>query len=362
MKKKLLIYNLLFISVLTVSAVAPAFEDTRYIKKAFSVGSNPNLEVSNKYGNIHIETWDTDSISFEVKINVTSNHLDKLSEMFHNVDVRFSNSSSYIAAETTWGNTGTLKGTKMDLKKMFGSNDRVAVTYTIKIPKNTDIELSNKFGDVYLPKQLQDVELDVSHGSIRGKNIGNAKMIRLKYGKLRLDKIEKGNLNLKFSDVNLEEAGKISIESSSSHIDIEEIQSLNLYSRHDRINIDKIESLNLNSSLTDLDIETLKREVNGTVKFGSLKIDQVATSFSSIDLKGGNTDILLDFTSGVGFNYTVWLENGKSFSVPAKLGSKEATQQNGDSFIYNGTFGKGSAAQNVKLNLKNSYVGFDLAD
>jgi len=48
-------------------------ERRKYINKSFPVTENTRIEIGNKYGSVHVKTWDKDSLRVRVKMTARAN-------------------------------------------------------------------------------------------------------------------------------------------------------------------------------------------------------------------------------------------------------------------------------------------------
>ena len=76
--------------------------DSKTYKKTFRVGNDAVLEVTNKYGNIHISHSHGDTISVRAEITASSNAEDKLDAMMSDVDVSISMTNETVRAVTSF--------------------------------------------------------------------------------------------------------------------------------------------------------------------------------------------------------------------------------------------------------------------
>ena len=56
------VFALLFIWVIALGTNAQSISDSKRIIRSFPVSRETSIDVSNKYGNITIETWNNDSV------------------------------------------------------------------------------------------------------------------------------------------------------------------------------------------------------------------------------------------------------------------------------------------------------------
>ncbi len=359
MKHILFIISLLLFAQFTW-ATEDVFEDSKVIQKSFKASTDFELEINSKHGNIDIETWDKDSISVTVTISVESQKLERLNKMMDQVDVRFTNHSDYLSINTEWGSSSN--GVRVDFMKIFDAQS-ISVNYKVKVPKNIELELENKFGDITLDNCTGKLKIDLSHGNFTARKITYAKSIKVQYGNIKIREIEKGDIISKFSDVSIDQAGSLNMDLASCDVEIEHIDFLVLKTIGDEIEIEEVGEINFSASLSDIEIEKLNTSINGNIKFGSLDIEEVATSFNGITLNGQNTDIQVDFTPNIAYNYNVHLEKGKSFSIPSDGNSLESDNVFDDIHQYQGLFTTipiGGKPANVTLNCKASYIRFGI--
>ena len=336
------------------------FEDSKTVKKTFKASADFELEVNNKHGKIEIENWDKDSISVEVIIKAESQKLEKLGRMMDQVNIRFTNHDDYLSVTTEWGSS--TNAMKFDIMGLFDSQT-ITVNYLIKAPKGIELEIENKFGDVQINECTGKFKLDLSHGNFTARKITNAKSLVVQYGNIKIKEIVKGDISAKFSDISIDVAGTINMDLASCDVEIEKIKSLVLKSLGDEIEIEEISEFNFSSSLSNIEVEKLTKTVTGNVKYGSLDIEEVVSSFMGITLNCQNTDVQIDFQPQIAYNYHVQLDKGKSFSIPSEGNSLEKDNVFDDVHQYEGLFATipvGGKPANVNVNSKSSYIRFGI--
>ena len=281
--------------LMTFSLNASISEQTKEITKSFLLSPDSYVEIENKYGDITIESWDIDSVRFEVIITARSQKEWNLEDMLQKIDVEFTSSSSFVLAETSWAdNVSFFKKGAYDIKQGFGSEDKIQVDYKVYLPSWVPLDISNKFGNVFIGKHLGDLEVFVSYGDFRAREIENGKKIEVKYGKLKVKKIKYANIKLgACKSADIDEAEQLVIESSSSEIEISEVVQLNIRSKHDEIIIDEIEEFQGQLALSDLEIKELSKNMSANVKMGSLRIIETDVMAEKISIEANKADIFL---------------------------------------------------------------------
>ncbi|MFT5601852.1 MAG: hypothetical protein ACI9N1_002101 [Flavobacteriales bacterium] len=358
--------NILFtISIMLYASVSFAggelFEDTKEFKKVVKSTDDFELEISNKHGNVVFEIWEKDSVSVEVIITAESQKLDRVNSILENINVRFSSNGDYLSASTEW--SSATRSVKNDVLGLFGEQS-VHVNYLIKMPAHIEVEVDNKFGNVTMGNVSGKLKIDVSHGNINLRKVKNAKTIKLQYGNFRAKELGDCDLDVKFSDIAIDKAGDLKLTSTSSEIEIEKVDKLVLKSVSDDIEIEEINELNFSATFSNIEIEKLNKSAGGTMKYGSIEIEEIRAGFRDITIDGQVTDIDLNFEEGVSFNYFVQLEKGKSFIIPSSVNTLDKDNTFDEIHQFEGSYAKGenSEASSVRVISKNSYIQFGKAD
>ena len=119
-------------------------EKTKTIHKNFSVNSNATLFLKNKYGNLHISTWNENTVDITVKITVKGDNLNKVEEKLNDINVLFEATQNLVEARTT------IEETKSSWS-FWGRNNNInyQINYYVKMPKTNNADL------FCLPTQLE---------------------------------------------------------------------------------------------------------------------------------------------------------------------------------------------------------------
>jgi uncharacterized lipoprotein YehR (DUF1307 family) len=181
---------LIFLSLFLITAALPAQEISKEFHKEFTAGSK-TLDISNKYGDVVIESWDKDQIVIDVKVTVEMSNKEKAQKFLDLIDVQFSEGASVISAKTIIDDKFNFTG--------WGDSRKFSIDYTVKMPVGTDLALSNRYGNTEIDELHGLMNLDIRYGNINAGKLtrGNVKPISnisIAYGKGSID--EAGWLNL----------------------------------------------------------------------------------------------------------------------------------------------------------------------
>ena len=159
--------------IITATAPLLAFpqfnEKPRVCKKVLKVLPETQIEITNKYGNVEIISWDKDSVVFNIKISVEERKLSKLEKTMEGVDFDFTNSSHFLIARTIVNSSqSTLEREFMKFKEsLLQSDGKVEINMTVWLPKKSTLKLDNKFGNIYIGEFYGNSEITLSNGVLK---------------------------------------------------------------------------------------------------------------------------------------------------------------------------------------------------
>jgi hypothetical protein len=281
------------------------FTESKQINKRFKATRETRVEITNKYGDIKINTWDKDSIVFEIKIRVEDKKLSKLEKLIEDVEIDFTGSQHFIIAHTKVGESRSgLEKEILNLKEsVFQSDGKIEIDYTVWMPKSNQLNVENKFGDVYIGDYWGDIEINLSNGNLKSHDFSGKTRLILSFGDATINKMKSGTLDCNYSEIYIKEAEKLQITSKSSEFEITEITEINADSRRDKFRIYLINNLTASGSFTNYRITEFKNMLNLKSEYGDLDIEKVAPDFKSVYIESKSMDINLGFSDKSEFDF-----------------------------------------------------------
>lgn len=95
-----LILLVLPLSLLANGKMNGKYTKEKTIKKEFTVNKDALLKINNKYGNLHITSWDQSRTVIEVHITTNGNDESKVTQRLSEIDVLFEHNPSMVSAST----------------------------------------------------------------------------------------------------------------------------------------------------------------------------------------------------------------------------------------------------------------------
>lgn len=290
--KKLFIY--LVFSCFLVSLQGQTFSD--YITRSFKVKPTITIEITNKYGKVHITPWDKDSVKFDIDLEMSANSTSKLNKLRNNIDVDFTNTNFYVIAKTDFGSSGRgFFSELLDMAEYLLPSDKVTIDYRVHVPRYAMVKIENKFGDVYIDDHQGAVSLNLSNGDLKANRLNGKTDIKINSGDGEINYLQDAKMEIAYSDFHVKKAERIIVDSKSSRLMFDNVNYLKATSRRDKYYVRKTVDMFGDSYFSDLNIYELENELNYQLKYGNINMEQVNNQFSFLNITSEYTDIDLIF-------------------------------------------------------------------
>lgn len=274
--------SLLIIPLLLLTVTLSGQESvTKEFHKEYAAGANTTLEISNRYGDVKIESWDKDQVVIDVKVKVEMSNREKAEKYLSYIDVTFSEGNNLISAKTTIDDNFNFSG-------WGNGNRRFSIDYTVKMPLKTALNLYNKYGNSFINELHGLVNLDIKYGNITAGKLtrGNEKPINklvIAYGKGSIEEAGWFDLNLRYcGSMEINKSQALLLSSKYSKLILGETSSLVGDSRYDNLRIESINNLILDNGYSEVNISTLTKKLEYEGSYGSFTIENIPAGFESI--------------------------------------------------------------------------------
>jgi len=324
----------LLIGILTVvisTQLSATDEFTKKISKTFDVNRDATLSVKNKFGKVHCENWDNNTISIEVTITVQAANEEKAKKYFDRVSIDFSGTSSLVSAVTS-----------MD-SDMFGHNScEISIDYMINMPKTINIDITNKFGDIILAEVNGTSRIDLGYGSVNAKRLmGNTNNLDIQFSEGYIGYVKSATIDLKYSEFTIDEANDLTGESKFSELDIGKIDILTLETGYDDDFIESVRNLDMEADFSDVEVRFLTETLTASFDYGGLKVKEVARNFKLIDITNSFSEANIGFNPEASFRLNATVKMG-DLSYPSTNVKVTVTELSYTSNKYEGVVGSNS--------------------
>jgi len=289
---------LLFVSIFIVSITLSAEEVTKEFHKEFTAGAR-TLEISNKYGDVVIQSWDKDQVVIDVLVTVELPNREKAERLISYIDVQFSEGTNTMSAKTVINDKFNFTG--------WGDSRKFSIDYTVKMPVGTDLTLVNKYGNTDIDELHGLMSLDIKYGNLNAGKLtrGNVKplsRLNLAYGKGSIDEAGWFDLTIRYTgSMEIGKSQALLIDSKYSKLIIGETSSIVGESKYDNLRIESINNLVLDNGYTETNIGTLTKKLNYNGSYGSFSVDRIPAGFESIEVETHYMGVRLGIEENVSY-------------------------------------------------------------
>lgn len=246
------------------------------------------MSIFNKYGDVTIKEMTGDSITIDVVITIEDTQEKRAKYLLEQIEVDFSDSGSTAKAVTSFGDS-------------FKTREKFSIDYFVYIPSDRNLDISNKYGHIYLDRTTGNCNFNIRYGGIQGNQILAPELsIESAYSRIDIQEIINLTADVKYSKVYLEKAEDIDIESKYSVLSVEEMNNLNAESRYDTYRLTKLNNLDLEAKYTGTKITTLNGNLQLENGYGAFTAETV-TNFESIVIDSQYAGIKLGIDPNIAY-------------------------------------------------------------
>jgi hypothetical protein len=299
--KNLLYSFILLLVPLVASAIDPdpktLVERRRNIVKVFEVKGPDLLSVDNQFGQVKINLWGKKEIRVEIVITANAPSDERAGDYLNAVVIDEKRVKNQIALTTNIDKSRFGHNLWNNRK---GEKNFIQIDYTVYMPKENALIVRNKFGDTEIPTFQAPLTVNTQNGMFFANHLENIETnIDVKYGKVKIGKMDGGRLDCQYSNLQLDLAKKIMLKNKSGELSIGDI-----------INLD-----------ADIDYSGAQIGVmrgTGKIKLnysGNFRINELTNSSENVEIQAAYSSVILPAEANQ-FNVTV---TDGSFTYPTDV-------------------------------------------
>ncbi len=277
---KIAFFILALIFLLGIKGAKAHDEFTRLIKKEYAVNADAQLTINNRFGQVHCANWDKNFISIDVTITVTAADQEEAEKKFSRISIDFTGSPSSVSAVTTI----------QEIKN--SGNGRFSVDYMINMPASINLDVTNKFGDIFINELQGKARINLGYGNLEAKKLGNSdNLLDIKFSKARVNWITGAVLSLKYSEMELDYAGSLRLDSKFSNLDAEKIIALNMIFEGGKLNMENSSAVESRSKFSNIEIQRIEQSLNLDIQYGNCVVHEMPADFTSVKIRNKYGDV-----------------------------------------------------------------------
>ncbi|TPG37666.1 hypothetical protein [Flavobacterium pectinovorum] len=268
------------------------------IKKTYIVNSNAGIDITNKYGNITVSTWDEDKIDLEITIKVTGGNENWVNERLNSIDVDITALKSLVSAVTNLGSSSL---------KSKGSSNSFEINYVIKIPKNGSVKIDNKYGNITTLNLESTTDISCKYGKVNlGKLNGSSNTIQIAYCQnSNIDYIKNSNIEARYSGLKINESGNINLDASYSDLTVGDSQNIKYDCNYGTFKFQKVNSFSGSGNYLTIQISELSSNLTSDITYSKLSVGVINEKAGNVNINSSYSDVSLGYSSNYAFDFDI---------------------------------------------------------
>ncbi len=241
------------------------------LEESFSASSETILDIDSKFGEVKILEGVENRVEVKANIWVESNRKETAEEILSELDARITKTDNRIIVES-------ILPSKLNTSK----KTQFRVDFEIHAPAAINLELSSKYGILYIEEVSGHADISVAYGTFKIQELTRGKEKPLNI------------VDLAYSSGSIEEAGWLKMDLSYSKLSMSEAQAMVVLSKYSSLSVDETSSIVIDSKYDTYSLGEINNFL-GEMKYGNLKIDELDKQF---EIESGYTSVKIDEISG----------------------------------------------------------------
>jgi len=348
--KQSLFYSigLLFLALLLPYKSAAQERISKQINESHAFTQKGELSIENKYGDIYLNGWSQDAIQITVNIDSKGKNAAAAKDLLDRIQPSIAVQGDRVVVTTniTKKEENLLNRFLSRVDSNKGEKANSQIDYTIYLPQNAKVKLTNKYGDLIVSGWNGNLTATVEHGDIRLPDQLQESVLSVKFGKLKATELINSEVISRDARININKATQLALDANGSDINLEEIGALELISDKDEIEVGHVKLVQGEVKYSTVNINNLSDRISLNLNLAELKIVQFSSSTPSVRIDQQNSEVYLNI-SNTSFKFDANLEQGvlripktmknitsELVDTKRKIRSINATYGEGDGLIF----------------------------
>lgn len=297
------------------------------IKKAFIVNSDAGIDITNSYGTVFVTTWDEDKIELDVLIKVSGDNENWVNQKINDITIDIQALKHLITAKTQIENNNY---------RSKGRNNSFEINYVIKIPKNGNVTIDNKYGNISASDLNAPINIICKYGKITMGRLNSMKNnIIIEYcSNSTISYCKNANVIARYSGLAIETLSKIDLISDYTDTTIGTAGDVKYSSKYGTIKINEVNSLDGIGNYLTIKLGTLNNQLKLQTKFSSIDIGLIQPKANAISINAGYTGVKVGFSPNFAFDFDITLryadlKHDSDFEFTSKAETNYSKSYNG---------------------------------
>lgn len=271
--------------------------------KSYDFSNDGEVNIENKYGKINLYGWDKDEISISLDITVDHKRKEDSEELLSRIKPVIRRTENYISISyKVEEESSSLFGQLFEKANPFDADRRaITVNYKVYLPQKAELDITNKFGDVFVEDWKGVLKAHVEHGDMWLNDHLNKVNIVMEYGEVKARDIQYADIDLKNGALDMQDSRNMHINSEGSEIEIHSVNSLEIHSSKDEINITEIGSIYGTLGFSNFQLKSLEQFADLNMKVAEFTLDNIKDAQAQLTFEQESSEIslnIIDFPHG----------------------------------------------------------------
>ncbi len=269
---------------LTPALISAQVQKTKEYHEQYDTKDYSKLVLQNKYGNIDIQNWENPSIKIDVVIEVKHSSPEKAQKLLDQINVKFTTNGNSVKAETVFDDRFSRSNSGRNGKEF-------EINYTVQMPKETDLELRNKYGHAFIDEVSGHAQLEIKYGKLTVNKLSRGQQkplntVSLAYASgSSITECSWLKANIKYSSLDIEKAKAFVGYTSYMKLRIDEASSVVIEGKYDNYAFGKLSNLVVNSSYSGITADELSKKLEADTRYTNCKIEYMPPTFESVNVE-----------------------------------------------------------------------------
>ncbi|MCX6249915.1 MAG: hypothetical protein NTX61_04100 [Bacteroidetes bacterium] len=272
MKTKLSLILVIMVFCLGIKNLQARDEFSRTVKKEYTVNPDAKLILANRFGDVHINNWDKNMVSIEIKVTVEASSEQAAAKILDKISISSEGTPSLVEVKTL-------------LDGDFHGKNRLHIDYTVSVPVGINLDLTDKFGDIFINELSGSGKITVGYGNLEINKLNNSdNLLNIEFSKADIKSIKGAVVNLKYSELKLDYAGSLMLDSKYSDIEADKVISLSGSYEGGKLTMENSTAFDSKSKFSDIDITRIEKSLNLNIQYGNCEVKEMPADFSNINI------------------------------------------------------------------------------
>lgn len=225
------------------------------------------------------------------------------------------------------------------------------INYIVRVPKDMELAVNLKYGNVKMDSPVGNFTLDLSYGNLMANSIVGKANIRIQYSDMKVDEAGDVSLLAMYSNIKMNKAKRVDLTGNYTDFGIGDLlifQMPKTFSYGD-IRIGKLTTYEGRSIYTDIVINDLLDNIKANTSYGDITIKNLSSKARNVLIDGDYSDISIGLEPNAVASIDASLTYG-DFEVAKKYSVKYTESKEDDTFtVRKGQIGNGTVKTNIKV-------------